>query len=315
MMKNRILTGVGLALALALFFVLKVYVDNFFFDGLILIMIVFASMESSKIFSKMGYFNSKYFAFLTPIFVVVTNCILFTQNLEFYFIMLIDLGIILLCSLCVFLEGLLSKGSNSERKIREIQSKPKFAFKKAIGSFLVSIYPLVLLVSMMFINHFDEFGIGKVAEFGGYLSFIILIFTFLIPIITDTFAMFTGMLIGGKKLCPKLSPKKTISGAVGGVLFTVLISACLYLILDATPLFSTIFFQANFEMWQLLIIVFFGSMIAQCGDLFESFLKRRANVKDSGNALPGHGGVLDRIDSHIFVSVYMLLATIILVLI
>ena len=118
--------------------------------------------------------------------------------------------------------------------------------------------------------------------------------------------MLTGSVIGGKKLCPRISPGKTISGSVGGVLWCVLFSACVYLIFGCISSFEP--FMEIFPIWAYLIIVFIGSMVAQAGDLFESIIKRRAGMKDSGKFLPGHGGLLDRVDSHIFMAPYILLA-------
>ena len=159
---------------------------------------------------------------------------------------------------------------------------------------------------MIFINHLDEIAFGKIDNFGGIAGLVMLIFALLIPIFTDTFAMLTGMLIGGKKLAPKVSPNKTISGSIGGTLFCVLLSACVYLIFGSIDFFAA--FVNNFEIWKLIIIVFVGSVVAQFGDLIESFIKRKASVKDSGKALPGHGGMLDRIDSYILVAPLVLLA-------
>ena len=113
----------------------------------------------------------------------------------------------------------------------------------------------------------------------------------------------------------KISPNKTISGAVGGTVWCVLLSACVYLILNSTKLFYDAFIIGGLPIWAFLLIVLFGSIIAQIGDLFESFLKRKAGLKDSGRILPGHGGMLDRIDSYIFVAPYLLIAFCLVVLI
>lgn len=106
---------------------------------------------------------------------------------------------------------------------------------------------------------------------------------------TDSFAYFGGRYFGGKKLFPKVSPKKTWSGAfcglAAGLLFGVLF---LYLIKIPIGLFAK------------LAICFIISVSGQLGDLFESYLKRLLKVKNSGNILPGHGGILDRMDSSSF---------------
>ncbi len=112
---------------------------------------------------------------------------------------------------------------------------------------------------------------------------------------SDTGAYFTGRVIGGPKLIPSVSPAKTISGAVGGVLATV--AACAAFVhLLLRP-------QAHLAFSPLGLIVFAVciSVTAQIGDLTESLLKREAKVKDSGTFFPGHGGVLDRLDSLFFV--------------
>ena len=73
--------------------------------------------------------------------------------------------------------------------------------------------------------------------------------------------------------------------------------------------------DAGISVWKLVIISFIGSIISQLGDLFESYLKRSASVKDSGNLLPGHGGMLDRFDSYVFVAPFMFIAFSILFLV
>jgi phosphatidate cytidylyltransferase len=108
------------------------------------------------------------------------------------------------------------------------------------------------------------------------------------PWISDAGAYFAGRLFGRHLLFPSLSPKKTVEGAAGGLLLTLLIVAPVaYLLLDFGPA-------------KALIIGAAVSVASQCGDLFESSLKRILDVKDLGTFLPGHGGVLDRVDSLLF---------------
>jgi phosphatidate cytidylyltransferase len=108
------------------------------------------------------------------------------------------------------------------------------------------------------------------------------------PWISDSGAYFAGRFFGRHLLFPSLSPKKTVEGGLGGLLLTILIVAPVaYLLLD-------------FGLVKALIIGAVVSVASQCGDLFESSLKRILDVKDLGTFLPGHGGVLDRVDSLLF---------------
>lgn len=101
---------------------------------------------------------------------------------------------------------------------------------------------------------------------------------------TDVFAYFFGRMLGGPKLMPMVSPKKTISGAIGGLVGGVCCGA----------LFSY-WLTGDVEATLLLLCVIL-SVVGQAGDLFESWIKRRFGVKDSGRLIPGHGGLMDRID-------------------
>lgn len=108
---------------------------------------------------------------------------------------------------------------------------------------------------------------------------------------TDTGAYLFGRTLGRHKLWPQISPNKTVEGALGGVLTAVGI--------------GIIFFGAGWivhlELWLLLMYTIILSVFGQLGDLVESALKRHFDVKDSGNLMPGHGGILDRFDSLLFV--------------
>lgn len=105
---------------------------------------------------------------------------------------------------------------------------------------------------------------------------------------TDIMAYFSGYLFGKHKLCPNISPKKTIEGSVGGMLGSVVLSG----------LFGWIFMPEVFI--HCLIIGLLGGIVSQFGDLTASVFKRKMGIKDYGNLIPGHGGILDRFDSVLF---------------
>ena len=107
----------------------------------------------------------------------------------------------------------------------------------------------------------------------------------------DTFAYFTGRLFGKHKLSPELSPKKTVEGSIGGILFSVL--GCLLFGLIVELIFEDR--SANYPVLALTGLV--CSLVSQIGDLFASLIKREHGVKDYSRMLPGHGGVMDRFDS------------------
>jgi phosphatidate cytidylyltransferase len=108
--------------------------------------------------------------------------------------------------------------------------------------------------------------------------------------VTDSGAYFVGRAMGKNKLWPEISPNKTIEGAIGGVVFAVLFSWIYH------------YFTGVLDNYLIVtVMTIFLSVFGQIGDLVESALKRHYQVKDSGTILPGHGGILDRFDSLLFV--------------
>ena len=124
---------------------------------------------------------------------------------------------------------------------------------------------------------------------------VLLIFPLLLTWASDIGAYFFGRAIGGPKLIPSVSPGKTIAGAVGGLVASMAV-AYVYAKLVLVPVA-----HLGFTPWGALMFGLLISIAAQVGDLYESLLKREAKVKDSSHIIPGHGGVLDRFDSLIFV--------------
>lgn len=116
------------------------------------------------------------------------------------------------------------------------------------------------------------------------------IYGILVIIATDIGAYFVGRTIGKNKLWPIISPNKTIEGAIGGI-----VVAC------AVAFIYQLFFSFHPSMLIVVLVTVLASIAGQIGDLVESAFKRYYKVKDSGNILPGHGGILDRFDSWLFV--------------
>lgn len=121
----------------------------------------------------------------------------------------------------------------------------------------------------------------------------------LIPLLaawgSDTFALFAGMAFGKHKLAPVISPKKTIEGSIGGVLGAIVLLVIYGAAVDALT-------ETHLSILLCVAIGLFGAILGQVGDLSFSIVKRKSGIKDYGKIFPGHGGVLDRFDSVIFVA-------------
>ncbi len=169
------------------------------------------------------------------------------------------------------------------------------------GLFIALLLPTVLYHDRTKYSVNDAFYlIGGILFLGVSMSLIMLvrntslcltIYLFLITIITDTYAYFTGMLLGRHKLLESISPKKTWEGVIGGTFFGVLVPSVFYhfLVSQVTPIYVVI------------IVTLLLSILGQFGDLTFSCIKRYFGKKDFSNIMPGHGGILDRLDSIIFV--------------
>ena len=301
-MKTRLLTSLCIVLTIALLFVLEVFVSPYFFDAFFLVISTLAAYEMSMLLTRMGRFNNSIVILIYPALVAAASVLGLYYNINIGDILLINLALAVLVFLLCFLWGVIFKKQTiNEMRIREIKDQKfaKFSFKKALNTLIGLLYPTFLFLTMILLNHFDEVGFGNIADFDGRIAVFIILTAFLIPMFTDSFAMLCGMLIGGKKLVPKISPNKTISGAVGGVLWGAVSAVVLYLIFNAFEAYNEVFTQLGFQFWHFIIVGLVVSFVCELGDLFESYLKRKANVKDSGDILPGHGGILDRMDSHI----------------
>lgn len=157
---------------------------------------------------------------------------------------------------------------------------PKFVYHNFKFLILTPFYPILPFGLLIYINHYDA-------------SHLLLPILFITVWSNDIGAYCIGKLIGKHKLAPKISPGKTWEGLVGGFIFCIIIFTTLLLYKEISYTYPCIVFTS-------MAI----SSIATIGDLFESWLKRKAGIKDTGFLLPGHGGFLDRFDSVLFVGIF-----------
>ena len=132
-------------------------------------------------------------------------------------------------------------------------------------------------------------------DFGAPESYFLVMASLAVAWLNDTCAYFSGYFLGKRKLCPEISPKKTVEGAIGGVFGDVILCSVLaYIFSVETGL------VINWVSFVIFVPV--GAIIAIFGDLCASVIKRQFGIKDYGNIMPGHGGIMDRFDSWIFVA-------------
>ena len=138
-----------------------------------------------------------------------------------------------------------------------------------------------------------------------WLQVMLLCLSFLVPTLGDTAAYFVGSRFGKRKLIPAVSPNKTVAGAVAGLIGSTLTALIIYgLTLAFMPAADVSLMP---PIWHFVIIGFVGGIAGELGDLFASLVKRHCGIKDYGNIFPGHGGMMDRLDSVLFVSVLIYL--------
>jgi len=157
-----------------------------------------------------------------------------------------------------------------------------FSFSDGAHSFFGSLYISIFFLHIIFIRQ---------GEYGNLNIWLIFISAWS----TDTFAYFAGRTLGKHKLCPKISPKKTVEGAIGGTL-GCMISICLYAFLCGE------YRNIGINYISAIIFAVLTAVFSQLGDLAASCIKREYGVKDYGNLIPGHGGILDRFDSALLIS-------------
>lgn len=226
-------------------------------------------LSIAEIFSAMGIMNK--YIITIPSFIFVLMVPLFSSKIQPYFILYIYTFI-------MFAVMVIKNGD--------------VEFKEVSMVYTMSVIITFFLNSLIMLRDYDR-------TYGTFYILLALGLSWM----SDTGGYFFGNFFGKKKLAPSISPKKTIEGAIGGV-----ITSCISLII-IYYIYKMLVFKDGFEVnfLNLIIMGVIGSIISILGDLIFSIIKRGCNIKDFGNVIPGHGGILDRIDSVIFAAPFVYL--------
>lgn len=174
--------------------------------------------------------------------------------------------------------------------------KKGYSLNDMFATVFIGIYPLSLFMLFLPVNHSEA----------GLLGIMLVI---AVPVMTDTMAYFTGMALGKRKLCPQISPKKTVAGAVGGVIGGIIGALIVFFLFDFSSAMSVFPNAGSMELISgnlygslglYIALGMVGGVLSELGDLAASWIKRKAGIKDFGKIFPGHGGIMDRLDSILF---------------
>lgn len=247
-MKTRVISGLCMVPLLAV-----IFLGGYWLLGACILIAVIGIREFFNGFRAMDIHPSDTIAY---IFISVLYAINLLWPERHEYIMLWFASSIMACSIYIF--------KINERKIED-----------GMATMLGVIYVVFFSYHVVLVDQTEDYSL---------LIWIVILSAFC----TDIFAYFSGFLFGRHKLCPDLSPKKTVEGAIGGTLGSIICCGIFgYFVMP--------------EIWvHCLILGMIGAVLSQCGDLTASAYKRKMGIKDYGNLIPGHGGILDRFDSVLF---------------
>ncbi len=273
-MKTRSITALFIAAVYVGTVLLSIYVNEIFYDIFVLMVAIGAGLEMCHALEK---------KFAAPVDILVV-LYAFCGYIAFYFIgKYADAGlgiagyfaVLALFVIVTFIYCGLSKTKT---------------VSNGVTTLLAMVYPVTILTYMLGINYFaDPYRVSAI------------LLVFIVSCLTDTFAYLVGSLFKGPKLCPKISPKKTVSGAIGGLIGGMGGAMIVYALARFGVLHCGLFTGREVSnIVHFLMLGLLGSVLNQFGDLAASYCKRKCDIKDYGSLLPGHGGVLDRVDGMMF---------------
>ncbi len=304
----RIISGIVYAALMLGMFLLKVFVSDLFFDGFVWFFAIVGTFEMTRAFEKNITKVQRVMVFIFAV-VVIPACAL----AELWFGYGLHVACVCFFALCIFLLSLL------------VFRHEETTLENIGAALLSAVYPALLLCLLVLVNHigepplmegFDKFNGAQSEVFNSNLAIVLI---FLVSPISDVFAFFTGISLKKvfpKKLAPTLSPNKTIVGFIGGLLGGVVAAVVAFFgynfVLEYVWNMNSCLSATGLWLPIYMAIGLFAALATCFGDLVESCIKRKKGLKDMGKIMPGHGGVLDRIDGTIFAAIAVYLCFVVI---
>ena len=297
---KRILWGAVVLLVVAAMFAVRL-IDTILFDVVFVVLMIIAALEINNLFAGKDKPTFKWAVLIYPAVVALLVIVARLTGLTLgqcllFFVLLTSVIFIGFITIPYIFK---TPALKVYRKYSTSMSFSTYVWEASKNSMLAFAYPTALLMFLMLINHFNEWGVvpdspliaePNVALFGLLLVFVVSMFS-------DTTAYLMGTAIKSPKISmEKLGKGKSYSGVVGGILGGILGATLLYFVLTLFGDFKLMFSEYNFPFYLAMIAGFCGGVFNMLGDLASSFIKRRAEVKDFGKLIPGHGGIMDRLN-------------------
>ncbi|MBQ8322849.1 MAG: phosphatidate cytidylyltransferase [Clostridia bacterium] len=287
-MKTRLISGTCYVAILIAFYLLKIFVHDLCFDVLIYAFALIGTFEMLRAVQDKTTKAERGIVFAFAV-VSIPLCAVaehyFSYGLHWVTICFFVMAVALVCLLVI---------RHEETSLESLGL-----------SFLSAVYPVLLLCLLVQANH-----VPKLPAFSSiaFNSDLLILFIFVVSPFADTFAYLFGRCLKKyfpRKFAPVISPNKTVVGAIGGLVGGLIGAAILYFAYNAVV---GSFENMGFWLTVYLLIGLFAAAATEFGDLVESCIKRKLGLKDMGKIMPGHGGVLDRIDGTLFAAMVVYLA-------
>ena len=307
---SRILSSVVILAVLVGFFILRMVTD-YAFDVFLGFLMLVSALEIENLMRKMD--RPTYLVVIggfpvLAFFLTIIAVNLGLNVLEYLLISIIALVVIFVLWFAVPL--IFSKQTKkSMADDGYIGSLVYYTFSKSLNTIFVCIWPTLLMSFAFIINHFTAMQVAQDSYLVAYqsttdLGLFGLVLLFVTTMFADTCAMLSGRLVKSSKISmQKLGPGKSWSGLVGGILGAMLGAIIVFVIFNSFSGYNSLFGVVGLNVWWMLLAGLFCGVLSMLGDIFSSFFKRRAGVKDYSQIIPGHGGIMDRINGLVVNSV------------